>query len=487
MNCCDASLNMAKAMAIMVTILVAVASLASVGAACTSTPQICIVGSGISGAAAAHFLRNYSTQDLDIHIFEKSSVVGGRMAMVDMGGGSKFEAGASILHPKNFHTAHFTQLLGLKKMELADDDNFGVWDGNDFIFMTQKPDHPWTGFLNTLSLLWRYKFSLYYMNRYVSATLANFLRYYEESKPIFYTVEEMLKWANLYDSTQTTAERELQSYGLSQQLIDELVTVIMRVNYGQSKTISGMAGAVSLCGSGADFWAVEGGNWQMAAGLIKHSNTSLLLNKRVNSITAVDDGYEVGIASGDSRFCNAVILATSLDENQMEFSPPISIPKRHMQHTHATFVQGIINPHYFGKSSVSSVPNLIGTLELPNLPFSSISLLKSYGDDDNVYKIFSRTSMSDDLLNEIFNVRNNTIRLDWAAYPHYHAPETFAPFVLDDKHLYYISAFENAASTMETGAVAAENVARLLLSRMSGSVLKYPTPKCTEELVEHEL
>lgn len=482
-----------EAMTIMVTLLVAVASLTSARAACTSTPQVCIVGSGISGAAATHFLRNYSTQDLDIHIFEKSSVVGGRMAMVDMGEGSKFEAGASILHPKNFHTAHFTQLLGLKKRQLDDDDNFGVWNGSDFVFMTQRPARhslllqKWTGFLNTLSLLWRYKFSLYYMNRYVSATLANFVHYYEESKPIFYTVEEMLKWANLYESTQTTAERELQSYGLSQQLIDELVTVIMRINYGQSKSISGMAGAVSLCGSGADFWAVEGGNWQMAAGLIKHSNASLLLNERVSSITAVDDGYEVGIASGDSRFCNAVILATSLDESQIEFSPPISIPKRHMQHTHTTFVRGIINPHYFGKPSVSSVPSLIGTLEVPSVPFSSINVLKSYGDDDKAYKIFSRTSMSDDLLNKLFNVRNNTIRLDWAAYPHYHAPETFAPFVLDDKHLYYVSAFENAASTMETGAVAAENVARLLLSRISGSVLKYPTPKCTEELLEHEL
>eukprot|EP00250_Pteridium_aquilinum_P014701 c22148_g1_i1 orf=247-1689(+) len=480
-------------MATLLTLLLAVASLATARAACATIPQVCIVGSGISGSAAAHFLRNYSSQDLHIHIFEKSGAVGGRMAMVDLGGESKFEAGASILHPKNLHTARFTQLLGLKTKQLGDDDNFGMWNGSTFVFMTQKPAHPsflsqkWTGLLNTFSLLWRYKLSLFYMDSYVSATLAKFLRYYEESKPIFYTVEEMLKWANLYESTQSTSERELQSYGLSQQLIDELVTVIMRINYGQSKSISGMAGAVSLCGSGADFWAVEGGNWQMAAGLIKHSNASLLLNEAVSSITAVDGGYEVGITSGDIKLCDAVILATSLDESQIEFSPPISIPKRRMQHTHTTFVRGIINPDYFGMSSVWSVPSCIGTLELPDVPFSSINVLKSYGDDDKVYKIFSRAIMSEDLLNKLFNVRNNTIRLDWAAYPHYHAPETFAPFVLDGKHLYYINAFENAASTMETGAVAAENVARLLLSRMAGGVLRDRTSECTEEVVEHDL
>ena len=44
----------------------------------------------------------------------------------------------------------------------------------------------------------------------------------------------------------------------------------------------------------------------------------------------------------------------------------------------------------------------------------------------------------------------------------------FAPFILDDRHLYYVNAFENAASTVETSAVAAENIARLILSRFFG-------------------
>lgn len=61
--------------------------------------------------------------------------------------------------------------------------------------------------------------------------------------------------------------------------------------------------------------------------------------------------------------------------------------------------------------------------------------------------------------------RKKTIRIDWAAYPHFKAPEVFAPFILDGQHLYYMNAFENAASTMETSAVAAENIAQLILSR----------------------
>lgn len=65
----------------------------------------------------------------------------------------------------------------------------------------------------------------------------------------------------------------------------------------------------------------------------------------------------------------------------------------------------------------------------------------------------------------VVSVRKETVRIDWAAYPHYKAPEVFAPFILDGRHLYYVNAFENAASTMETSAVAAENIARLILSR----------------------
>ena len=56
-------------------------------------------------------------------------------------------------------------------------------------------------------------------------------------------------------------------------------------------------------------------------------------------------------------------------------------------------------------------------------------------------------------------MRKETIKIDWAAYPQYNAPEEFAPFVLDGLHLYYVNAFENATSKMETIAILAENLA----------------------------
>lgn len=90
-------------------------------------------------------------------------------------------------------------------------------------------------------------------------------------------------------------------------------------------------------------------------------------------------------------------------------------------------------------------------------------------------------------LSSFCSARNETIRIDWGAYPHYHSPEKFAPFMLDDIHLYYVNAFENAASTMETSAVAAENIARLIISRSSSKPLSISSDPATSGSIISEL
>lgn len=69
------------------------------------------------------------------------------------------------------------------------------------------------------------------MQDYVSNLLSRFLHYYEDSRPIFYTVDEMLKWADLHEYTRHTLQKELVAAGLSPRLISELVTVSCRQKY----------------------------------------------------------------------------------------------------------------------------------------------------------------------------------------------------------------------------------------------------------------
>lgn len=120
--------------------------------------------------------------------------------------------------------------------------------------------------------------------------------------------------------------------------------MITRINYGQDVNISGLAGTVSLAGSDEGLWSVDGGNWQIAAGLIKHSNATLHLNEEVTDISYTGDYYELQTTEGNNYNCKVTVIATPLDELNISFTPPISIPSRKLQHTHATFVRGILNP-----------------------------------------------------------------------------------------------------------------------------------------------
>ncbi|KDO57499.1 hypothetical protein CISIN_1g043512mg [Citrus sinensis] len=440
-------------------------------------PTVCIIGSGIGGSSLAHFLRQYSSKNWHprILMFERNGVVGGRMATVTISG-QTFEAGASILHPKNYHTVNFTKLLNLKPKDppsSEDSTAFGIWDGSKFVFKTISVSStvPFVqkivSLANSVLMVLRYGLSLLRMESFTESAVDKFLKYYEsfETRPVFESVDEMLKWAGLFNLTARSLEEELIDARLSPLLMQELVTIITRINYGQSLSISGLAGAVSLAGSGGGLWAVEGGNWQMAAGLINRSDVALHLHEEIESISYLREYYELNSTKGNSYTCQITVVATPLDELNLHFSPPISIPERKLQHTHATFVRGALNPAYFGLDGVSKIPELVATIEDPDLPFTCISVLKQHDENDFTYKIFSRKPMTDTLLDDIFSVRKETIRINWGAYPHYKAPEVFAPFILDGRHLYYVNAFENAASTMETSAVAAENVARLILSR----------------------
>ncbi|KAL9233357.1 hypothetical protein vseg_008372 [Gypsophila vaccaria] len=469
-----------------ITILTAAHSLSS------PPTTVCIIGGGISGASLSHFLRKFSAADTSvgtIRVFDRNAVVGGRMATVAFAGDT-FEAGASIIHPKNYHTSNFTRFLKLKKRygisdgsdggdgDDGDGDSLGFWDGERFVFKTMRLGSRFRVVNEAISLInkgrifWRYGVSLFKMQAFVEDTLNNFLKYYEshDTRPVFHRAEEMLKWSGLYDLTKRTLKEELVDAGLSPLLIDELVTVITRINYGQSTSMSGLAGGVSLAGSGGGLWAVEGGNWQMAAGLINSSDVELHLNEEIQSVSRVETHYELSSSKGNNYNCQVTVLATPLDELDVKFDPPISVPERKMQHTYTTFIRGLLNPAYFGLRKVAQIPDLVGTLENSNIPFSCISVLKRHKDGDATYKMFSRKPLNDTLLDQIYRTRKETLRIDWAAYPHYNPPEAFAPFILDDHHLYYVNAFESAASAMETGAVSAENIARLILTRLSNEV-----------------
>jgi prenylcysteine oxidase/farnesylcysteine lyase len=68
----------------------------------------------------------------------------------------------------------------------------------------------------------------------------------QENGEAFQSVSELLNAmsgdAEFYEMTQITAREYLSNQGLSQLLIDELVTAITRINYGQSTEVNAFTG-----------------------------------------------------------------------------------------------------------------------------------------------------------------------------------------------------------------------------------------------------
>lgn len=99
------------------------------------------------------------------------------MATVSIGG-ETFEAGASILHPKNYHALNYSNLLGLKVKPppaSEDDDSMslGIWDGKKFVFKTLQVDSKFplvqkiVSYINSFRIFFRYGFSLLKMGSFI--------------------------------------------------------------------------------------------------------------------------------------------------------------------------------------------------------------------------------------------------------------------------------------------------------------------------------
>lgn len=139
----------------------------------------------------------------------------------------------------------FHCFIGLKKISSTIDPNalMGVYNGTEFVFLGSR----WK-IINYFKLLWRYGFDLITLNSWVKGLLNDFSNIYgiQKGGKAFSSVPELLKAMGgdkMYKYTQQNIREALQGIGVKDRLIDELVTAVMRVNYGQDAEINAFAGA----------------------------------------------------------------------------------------------------------------------------------------------------------------------------------------------------------------------------------------------------
>lgn len=159
--------------------------------------RVAVIGGGIGGSAAALFLREEFGDRIEIVIYEKDRI-GGRLATVEVGG-RFYEAGGSVIHPRNRYMKNLTRSLGL---EVADDfpiqETFGLYDGQDILFQTHRYRFL-SSFFNSLRLLWRYGYDLLNLDPWIEGLLKWFDRVYPAQtvdKTAFASVFEMFHSLN---------------------------------------------------------------------------------------------------------------------------------------------------------------------------------------------------------------------------------------------------------------------------------------------------
>ena len=205
------------------------------------------------------------------------------------------------------------------------------------------------------------------LEHFVSNLLTSFATIYEklDSGRGFRTVEDLLQEmspvsksgdvsSEMMDLTKVTLREKLLEIGVSEIMVDEIVTVASRVNYGQMPAeLHAFVGSVGLAGMDGALWAVQGGNKEVVkcASMLAGGRGN---RARVVEVEKVGDSFQLTYSFADNQPVkreeyDAVVVATPLtaDVSQIKLPGELTFPG-HYHTTVATIVQGQLNPEAAG-------------------------------------------------------------------------------------------------------------------------------------------
>ena len=439
----------------------------------SATDRVAIVGAGIAGSAAAYFAHVTFGSNLSVVVFEQRSQIGGRIQHRPFAG-TFVETGATLMHSSNAYLSEFIDELELKQAlphhrTGESSATVGIWNGEAFAFKSHRSE------LRTAAKMFsRYGPTPVRIRGIVKSAVKKWVRIYElqRTECAFSTPEEMFTELGLYQLCKEPSREFFRREGIADRFVREFIDGISRNNYGQDSGIHAFVNLISLAGAGfagGHLFSVLGGNSQVCERLLKRANADVRSGNRVIKI-AVDGAnpkqYSITTCSGSEHGFDAIIIATPLELASIQFEGAVAedLPYsgRSYQVTHATFVAGDLNAGFFEAQSTNDLPGTILTTENPRLWFSSVGKIGTSSTmRQPIYKVFSRETLTDEQIAELFAQPSEVERFVWRAYPVLKPSQQWPPFRLG-RRIYYANAMESAVSTMETEAVAGRNVVGLL-------------------------
>ncbi|KAI0964954.1 prenylcysteine oxidase [Xylaria arbuscula] len=495
----------------------------------SNAKQVAIVGAGAAGSSAAYHLHKFGNESdiaINVTVFEKTGRIGGRTLTVNVYDDpvEPIELGASIFVDVNYILSNATRDFGLtvKDPGAAEGGLLGIWDGESFVYTQDSNSWDW---VNLARLFWKYGTAPYYTRKLVQSTIASFLKLYEEPFFPFRSLSTRAFQLDLVKITGMTGRQFLAANNLDGPFSHDIVQASTRVNYASNlEYIHGLGAMVAMAPEGAK--AIEGGNWQIFANMVKASKADVHLNSAVIGITLnADQKYQITTekelgqtASQETKLhpvtFDDVIIATpfqfaniSTDTNLIQH-PIDNIPYATL---HVTLFASPykFSPAFFGMPPASDVPVSVlttlgadekarpgkagaGKVGFYSATLQRIVLNPRTHNPEYVYKIFSPETVTPEFLSQLLGVEipksfthdseggdgNATddsfvSPISWfhatvfQPYPQKYPRVTFQDPILGDG-LYYTSGIESFISTMETSALMGMNVARLIVDDYAG-------------------
>jgi len=434
-----------------------------------------IVGAGIAGCCASYFVREAFGDNVRIVVYEEEARIGGRIHTATFAG-AKIELGAGLIHSSNRLLVSLMDRLSLSEgtpqgREIGKPLTVGLWNGQVFALRVSG-----LGLVAQGKLAFRYGLSLMRLRRAAKQAVARWSKIYgfQRRNHVFLTPRELFEKLGIFELAQEETYEFLRKNGVSERVATELFDGISRAVFNQNGTINAFAGAVALAAggiAGGRVLSVLGGNDRLCQELLNAAGAHLETNRRIVQLRSpASRGGSEKISVVDqtqgSEELDAVILAAPFETSRIRFegvdAPCTSLQGKESKTTYVTYIVGRLSPVFFGLSEGGKLPALILTTETQDVPFSSISFVRSLDKRRNaVYKMQSREAVDDRLLFTLFVEMREVLRVRWMAYTALKPTRNWPSFKLR-KGLYYVNAMESVVSCLETEAVASKNVVGLL-------------------------
>ena len=416
-----------------------------------------IVGSGVAGAATAHFLRE-SRPDLRVIVFERDAVIGGRARTVDLGG-RRVDLGATAISTLNHYLLNFT--AGMKRAAGDGPSALGIYDGAGFRFQSSEGTLPLA-----VHLTERYGPDWLKIIPVVRQMASRLNRIYglQRRGVAFETPAALLAELGLYNLTQVSAYDYFRRIGLPSKFIYEFIDGASRDNYNQDGSLNALADLVSLAGAGlaGDVFELQEGTAQIPRRVLQ--GTEVRLNASVVAVRLHPSqlNYAIVDEAGTETIVDAVVVATPLEFTNLSLPLDVGYHMRSYQATYVALAAGRLSREVFGARADDL--DTVLTVETTNVSFSCIGAHGATGGDP-IYKVMSRRRLSDDELDTfVFERRSSSVvRADWnasGAYTKLEPSTGWPPFVLRNR-LFYAN-MESPVSCMETQIIAGKNAALLV-------------------------